>query len=159
MSVQQSPFAAAAAGQAPEVGISRDIVRRGLMVAPAFLVVSGVIWGLDGALSSAFGLALVLVNFSLAAALIGVTAPISLALMMGVSLFGYLVRLGLISLAVFLVRDASWVSLGSLGATIIVSHLGLLFWEMKYIAASLAFPGLRPNRQECSPTSAAEKHR
>lgn len=158
MSVQQSPFAAAAAGQAPEVGISRDIVRRGLMVAPAFLVVSGVIWGLDGALSSAFGLALVLVNFSLAAALIGVTAPISLALMMGVSLFGYLVRLGLISLAVFLVRDASWVSLGSLGATIIVSHLGLLFWEMKYIAASLAFPGLRPNRQECPPTSAAEKH-
>jgi hypothetical protein len=78
--------------------------------------------------------------------------------MMGVSLFGYLVRLGLISLAVFLVRDASWVSLGSLGATIIVSHLGLLFWEMKYIAASLAFPGLRPNRQECPPTSAAEKH-
>jgi hypothetical protein len=158
VSVQQSPFAAAAAGQAPEVSISRDIVKRGLMTAPAFLAVSGVIWGLDGALSSAFGLALVLVNFSLAAALIGVTAPISLALMMGVSLFGYLVRLGLISLAVFLVRDASWVSLGSLGATIIVSHLGLLFWEMKYIAASLAFPGLRPNRQECPPTSAAEKH-
>ena len=71
MSVQQSPFAAAAAGQAPEVSISRDIVKRGLMTAPAFLVVSGVIWGLDGALSSAFGLALVLVNFSLAAALIG----------------------------------------------------------------------------------------
>jgi hypothetical protein len=158
VNVQQSPLAAAASGQAPEVGISRDIVKRGLWTAPAFLVVSGVIWGLDGTLSSAFGLALVLFNFSVAAGLIAVTAPISLALMMGVSMFGYLIRLGLICLAVYLVRDAAWVSLGSLGATIIVSHLGLLFWEMKFIAASLAFPGLRPNRQECPPTSAAEKH-
>jgi hypothetical protein len=65
--------------------------------------------------------------------------------MMGVSLFGYLLRLGLISLAVFLVRDASWISLPALGVTIIISHLGLLFWEMRFIAASLAFPGLRPN--------------
>jgi hypothetical protein len=138
--------------------VSRDLVRRGLWVAPVFMVVCGVIWGLHGAYSSAYALSLVLANFALAAALIAVTAPISLALMMGVSLFGYLIRLGLICLAVWLVRDASWVSLPALGATIIISHLGLLFWEMKYIAASLAFPGLRPNRQECPPTSAAEKH-
>jgi len=32
----------------------------------------------------------------------------------------------------------------SLGATIIVTHLGLLFWEMKYVAISLAHPGLKP---------------
>ena len=31
-----------------------------------------------------------------------------------------------------------------LGITIIVTHLGLLFWEMKYISASLAFPALKP---------------
>ena len=153
-----SPFAAAAAGQAPEVSVSRDIVKRGLWVTPVFLVACGVIWGLHGAYSSAYALSLVLANFLVAASLIAVTAPISLALMMGVSLFGYLIRLGLICLAVWLVHDASWVSLPALGATIIISHLGLLFWEMKYIAASLAFPGLRPNRQECPPTSAAEKH-
>lgn len=153
-----SPFAAAAAGQAPEVSVSKDLVRRGLWVTPVFLIASGVIWGLHGTYSSAFALSLVLGNFILAASLIAVTAPISLALMMGVSLFGYLIRLGLICLAVWLVHDASWVSLPALGATIIISHLGLLFWEMKYIAASLAFPGLRPNRQECPPTSAAEKH-
>ncbi|NBU37827.1 MAG: hypothetical protein EBS32_06290 [Actinobacteria bacterium] len=107
-----SPFAAAAAGQAPEVSVSRDIVKRGLWVTPVFLVACGVIWGLHGAYSSAYALSLVLANFIVAASLIAVTAPISLA----------------------------------------------LFWEMKYIAASLAFPGLRPNRQECPPTSAAEKH-
>ena len=41
-------------------------------------------------------------------------------------LFGYLIRLGLIFLAVYLVRDAAWISLPALGATIIVTHLGLL---------------------------------
>jgi hypothetical protein len=76
--------------------------------------------------------------------------------MMGVSLFGYLIRLGLISVSVYLVRDVSWVSLPALGITIIVTHLGLLFWEMRFIAASLAFPGLRPNAQEYPSSSAAE---
>lgn len=154
---ERSPLAMAAAGEAPEVSVSRDMVRRGLWLTPFFVVVSGVIWGLDGALSALFALALVFANFLLAAGLIAVSAPISLGLMMGVSLFGYLVRLGLISLAVFLVRDASWVSVPALGVTIIVSHLGLLFWEMKYVAASLAFPGLRPNKQEWPPSGAAVK--
>jgi len=153
---KMSPLAMASAGQAPEVTVSRDIIRRGLIVAPLIMVIAGVIWGLTGAWSAGLGLALVLMNFGLAAALISWAAPISLALMMGVTLFGFLLRLGLISLAVFLVRDVSWVSLPALGITIIVTHLGLLFWEMRFIAASLAFPGLRPNAQEYPSSSAAE---
>jgi hypothetical protein len=61
-------------------------------------------------------------------------------------LFGYLLRLGLIFLAVILVKDASWISLPALGATIIVTHLGLLLWELKFVALSLAHPGLKPAR-------------
>ena len=30
------------------------------------------------------------------------------------------------------------------GVTIIVTHLGLLFWETRYVSASLAFPALKP---------------
>lgn len=156
MAERPSPLALAAEGQAPEVAVSGDLVRRGLLVAPAFLVVSGVIWGGDGVWSSGLGLALVLVNFALAAAMVAWSAPISLGLMMGVILFGHLIRLGLIALVVLLVREESWVSLPSLGVTIIVSHLGLLFWEMRYIAASLAFPGLRPRRQEWRTSPSAE---
>lgn len=152
-----SPLAMASQGLAPEVTVSKDIVRRGLLVAPIVMALGGIIWGLTGAWSAGLGLALVLVNFGFAALLIAWAAPISLALMMGVSLFGYLIRLGLISLAVYLVRDVSWVSLPALGVTIIVTHLGLLFWEMRFIAASLAFPGLRPNAQECPPSGAPEK--
>ena len=136
----------ALAGPAPEVGVTKDIVRRGLIVAPLLIAVCGFIWGLDGAFSSAYGIGIVLLNFALSATLVAVTARISLALMMGAVLFGYLIRLGLIFLAVFLVKDAGWISLPALGATIIVTHLGLLIWEMKYVALSLAHPGLKPTR-------------
>jgi hypothetical protein len=133
-------------GPAPEISVSRDLIRRGLLVAPLLIAVCGVIWGGDGAWSSAYGIAIVLVNFALAAGFIAVAARISLGLMMAATLFGYLVRLGLIFLAVWLVKDASWISLPALGSTIIVTHLGLLFWEMKYVALSLAHPGLKPSR-------------
>jgi hypothetical protein len=93
-----------------------------------------------------YAIALVLINFALAAGLIAAAARISLGLMMGATLFGYLLRLGLILLAVLLVKDAGWISLPALGATIIVTHLGLLVWEMKYVAMSLAHPGLKPAR-------------
>ena len=136
----------ALSGPAPEVGVTKDMVRRGLIVAPLLIVVCGFIWGMDGAFSSAYAIAIVLLNFSLAAALVATSARISLGLMMGAVLFGYLIRLGLIFLAVFLVKDASWISLPALGATIIVTHLGLLIWEMKFVALSLAHPGLKPTQ-------------
>ncbi len=140
------PILTALPGPAPEVGVSKDMVRRGLVVAPLLILLCGFIWGMDGAFSSAYGIAIVLVNFALAAIIVATTARISLGLMMGAVLFGYLVRLGLILMAVLLVKDSGWISLPALGATIIVTHLGLLIWEMKYVALSLAHPGLKPAR-------------
>ena len=140
------PILTALPGPAPEVGVSKDMVRRGLVVAPLLILLCGFIWGMDGAFSSAYGIAIVLVNFALAAIIVATTARISLGLMMGAVLFGYLVRLGLIFMAVLLVKDSGWISLPALGATIIVTHLGLLIWEMKYVALSLAHPGLKPAR-------------
>jgi hypothetical protein len=131
-------------GPAPEGVIVRDMLRKLAIAGPLLVVVFGLIWGVDGALSTAYGLAIVVVNFALAAAFMAYAARISLGLMMFAALFGYLIRLGLILLAILLVRDASWVELVPLGVTIIVAHLGLLFWEMKYISASLAFPALKP---------------
>jgi len=141
-----SPLVTRLEGDAPEVTVSRDMIRRGLIGAPLLLAICGVIWGMDGVWSSAYGIALVLINFAVAAGLIAVTARISLGLMMGAVLFGYLARLGLLFLAFYLVKDASWVSRPALGLTLIVTHLGLLAWELKYVAASLAYPGLKPSR-------------
>ncbi len=139
-------------GPAPEVSVSNDMVKRGLLVAPLLIAVSGLIWGVDGAASSAYGIAIVLVNFALAAGIVAFTARISLRVMMAAVLFGYLLRLALIFLAVYLVKDAGWISLPALGATIIFTHLGLLVWEMKYVAMSLAYPGLKPQPSTASPS-------
>jgi hypothetical protein len=143
---QQSMLSARLEGPAPEVAVSLDMVKRGLVAAPVLIAVCGVIWGGDGAFSSAYAIALVLVNFGLSAAIIAWTGRISLAVMMGGVLFGYLFRLSLIFVAVYIVKDAGWISLPALGASIIVTHLGLLVWELKYVAISLAHPGLKPAR-------------
>lgn len=142
------PFTTRLEGPAPEVAVSKDMIKRGLLVAPALILVCAVIWGADGAWSSAYGIAIVLANFALAAALIAGAARVSLGLMMAATLFGYLIRLALIFVAVWMVRDASWISFPALGSTIIITHLGLLFWEMKYVALSLAAPGLKPTRSQ-----------
>lgn len=131
-------------GPAPEVAVSTDMIKRGLFVAPVLIALCGVIWGMDGVWSGAYGIAIVLANFALAAGSIASAARISLGLMMAATLFGYIIRLALIFLAVWLVKDAGWISFPALGSTIIITHLGLLFWEMKYVALSLAYPGLKP---------------
>jgi hypothetical protein len=129
----------------PETEIIRDLVRRGLKVAPLVLLVGFLGWNLDGLASTGLALALVLGNFVAAAWLQSWAARISYALVMGVALFGFLLRLGLISGVVLLVGDQPWVEPLPLGLTLVVGHLGLLIWETRFVSASLAFPGLKPD--------------
>ena len=130
--------------EAVEQAIATDLVKRGLMVLPLLLAVFGLTHGVAGVLSSAYGVAIVLVNFAFAAALLSWSARISLSLLMVSALGGYVLRLALVTAAVVLVRDAGWVEMVPLGITIIATHLGLLLWETRYVSASLAFPGLKP---------------
>jgi hypothetical protein len=134
----------ATAVSAPERQIAHDIAKRALWVAPALVAACAAFWGRNGAISCAFGILVVVCNFLLSAFLITVTARISVGLMMGAALFGYLLRLGLIFLAFVAVRDMAWFHRMAFGLTIIVTHLGLLLWETKFVSASLAFPGLAP---------------
>lgn len=142
-----NPFDTRLTGSSPALQMDSDLVRRGLYIAPIMIGLGAAFWGSPGAASVAYGLAIVLVNFFLAAALLGYGARISAAMMGAAALFGYLVRLGLMFLAVWLVKDASWIELVPLGLTLIVTHLGLLFWEMRYVSASLAYPGLKPTKR------------
>ena len=129
---------------APEAEIARHLTKLATLAGPVLIFGGFCFWGVDGAASVLFGLALVVGNFLLSAWLMTTLAKISLAALMGGVLFGFLIRFGLIALAVILVKDASWVELVPLGLTLIVTHLGLLFWELRYVSASLAFPGLKP---------------
>ena len=134
------------APEAPEVEreIARDIVRRGLPVAPLIVLAAGLARGGDGAWSAAYAVAIVLVNLTLAAASLGWAARTSLNLLMATALGGFLVRMGLVTVAILVVRHDSWVDLPTLAVTVLVTHLGLLAWETRHVSASLAYPGLKP---------------
>ena len=141
---QPSAFTTRDDGPAVEREVATDMVRRALPAAPVIVLLAAIPWGVDGALSAAFAVAVVVANFLLAAWVLAAASRISYALLMGAALFGYLVRIALIGAAVWAVKDLSWVEPLPLGLTLIVTHLGLLLWELRYVSASLAFPGLKP---------------
>jgi hypothetical protein len=132
----------------PEVDIAKDMVRRALPVAPVLVLVCGLIWGVDGALSSAYGIGLVLINFVVAASLLAWAARISPTALMAATLGGFLVRMGLIVAAVVLVQHQSWAVMAPMLGTILVTHIGLLLWETRYVSMSLAYPGLKPDQRK-----------
>jgi hypothetical protein len=147
---------AAPAGEAPEYELVGDLLRKALPVAPVVVAVAALFAGVHGALSAAVGVALVAGNLLLAAASLVWAGRISLGLLMGVALGGYAVRIGLLFLIVWLLQELSWIHLTSLGLTLVVTHLGLLFWELRYVSASLAHPGLKPTT---APATFASKER
>ena len=114
------------------------MVRRGVVVAPVLVLLGALIWGGDGAWSMLIAIGLVLVNLTLSAAGLSWAAKVSLPMIMAVAFGGFAVRMGLVVLVVALVRDEPWIDLPALAAGVLVTHQGLLFWELPYVSASHA---------------------
>jgi hypothetical protein len=130
--------------RAPEVQVAADLARRALPIAPALIVAGAIGWGAEGALSAAVAIVIVLVNFLAAAGLIAWGAGRSAAALMGAVLGGYVLRLAVVLAALFAIQDASWIERAPLFATLLITHVGLLIWETRYVSVSLAYPGLKP---------------
>lgn len=145
MTTANDPMVVRIEGPSPAMAVAVDIAKRSLWLVPIVIFVSAAFWGINGVASTLYALAIVVVNFLLAGYLLAVTGRISAAMMGGAALFGFLLRLGLIFVAVLLVKDAGWLELVPFGITLIATHLVLLFWEMRHISSSLAFPGLKPD--------------
>ena len=105
-------------------------------------------WGGDGpaCLSVGLALALVLVNFGLGAAAIGWGARLGAGPLMAAALGGYVVRLGIVTAAVLPIRHHDWFELLPFAVSLVATHLGLLIVETRHVSASLAFPGLKPEK-------------
>jgi hypothetical protein len=131
---------------APEVEreLAFDMLKRGVWLIPLVLLVASMLWGVDGATSALLAIAVVTLNLVIAALALSWAAKISLTAIMAVALGGFALRMGLVVAVLFGVRDADWVNMTALAILILVTHLGLLFWELRYVSASLAFPGLKP---------------
>lgn len=128
----------------PELGIARDMARKSVVVAAVLVGGSAIGWGVGGALSSLYSVVLVVLNFLAAAALIGWGAKKGPNFIMAAVLGGYLARFGVLTIAIILVKDESWVERAPLFTTLLVTHVGLLIWEARSVSLSLAFPGLKP---------------
>jgi len=131
-------------GPPPAWAVAVDMSKRSIWLLPVVIMVSAAFWGAHGVASTLYALGIVVCNFLLSAWLLAVGGRISAAAMGGMALFGFLLRLGLIFVAVLLVKDASWMELVPFGITLIATHLVLLFWELKHVSGTLAFPGLKP---------------
>lgn len=147
------------AGPSPAAEVAIDMAKRGLLVLPLGLMVGALFAGFNGAMSVAFAMVLVLINLVLSAALLGWASRISFAVVASAALGGYVMRLGLIFLAVWIVKDMSWVAMLPLGIALIVTHLGLLVWELRHVSASMAHPGLKPKtpRSSSRPVAAGRR--
>ena len=128
----------------PERGIVADMLRRGVKFVPMWLLFTLLLWGPDGAASAAYGIGLIFANFIAAAALLTWAGRISPTALMVAALGGFILRLGVLTVAVIAASKISVFAPVPLGLTIIVSHLGLLIWETRYVSLSLAYPGIGP---------------
>lgn len=143
--------ASARGDHAPECDIAFDMARRSLWVFPAWVVVSGFIWGIGGALSSALGYVLVIGNLAAAAVLMAWGARTSPVALMGATLGGFIVRLAVLAGIVLGNSRLSFFEPVPLAITIVAGHLGLLAWEIRYVSLRLAAPGLdlqRPGKEQ-----------
>ena len=131
---------------AAEGAIARDLTRRAIWVAPVFLLLGAVGWGINGLLSSALALVLVAVNFRLGAAIISRAAQISINALYGAVLGGYVARLALMTAVVLTVKAIGLLATVPFAITLLVTHLGLLAWESRHVAMTLAAPGLKPTK-------------
>jgi hypothetical protein len=131
-------------GPSPATQVALDMAKRSVFLVPIVILFGALAGGTDGVLSVGYAVAIVVVNFVLAAFMIGRAAQINFALVFGAALGGFALRLGLIFLAILAVAGQEWVRIVPMGITLIVTHLGLLVWELRYVSASMAYPGLKP---------------
>jgi hypothetical protein len=127
-----------------ETELVGDMLKRGVPAAPVVVLVAALFAGSSGALSALLAVAVVLANFALAAVSLSWAARTSPTLLMATAFGGFAVRMGIVTLVILAVRHTSWIDLSVFAITILATHLGLLFWETKYVGASLAFPGVKP---------------
>jgi hypothetical protein len=127
-----------------EARVADHMVRRALMIAPALLVVAALLGGRRSVIGTLLGVIVVSANFLLSSRLITYSARISPEAVSVAAIGGYVLRLGLILLAVLALSDQPGVSMAAFALTVAGLHLGLLFWEMPSVSLTLGAPGLKP---------------
>ncbi len=133
------PDATTTHGPAPdarpvEAIIGKNIAKRVVWIGPPLVLVFGLVSGWLGALSAFIGVVIVAVNFVVGGYLLTAAARVSLSLYHAAALFGFFIRLGLITLTMVLIVSVFEIDRVAMGVSAVVSYLGLLTLETIAVA-------------------------
>lgn len=112
-----------------EAIIGKNIAKRSLVVAPILIAVFAITGGWLGAVSAAIGVAIVVANFVVGGYILATAAGVSLSMYHAAALFGFFIRLGLITLTMVLVVSVADIDRVAMGVSAVVSYLVLLSLE------------------------------
>ncbi len=90
---------------------------------------SGLIQGWSGAIAALVGVAIVVGNFLLGGWIMSRAARVSMNLYHAAALFGFLIRLGLITVTMLIIANVTDLDRMAMGISVVVSYLVLLSWE------------------------------
>jgi len=124
-----------AGGERPiEALLAVETVKRAIVVGPPLVLAFAVFRGWDGAIASLLGVATVVGYFLFTGWLLSAAARISLAVYQGAALFGFFVRLGLITVSLLGLASLFEIDRPALGISVVVAYALLLGWESVAIA-------------------------
>jgi hypothetical protein len=117
-------------GKPIETVLARHTIARAVYVAPVVLVLFWATSGVSGLASAAIGVAVVVANFLLAGAMLSVAARISLAMYHAAALFGFFLRLGLVTVTMLVIASVFEIDRVAFGISAVVTYLVLVGLEM-----------------------------
>jgi len=112
-----------------EAIIGKNIAKRSLYVAPILALIFGILQGWPGAVAALVGVAIVVGNFLLGGYIMARAARVSMNMYHAAALFGFLIRLGLITLSMLVIANVTDLDRMAMGISVVVSYLVLLSWE------------------------------
>ncbi len=117
-----------------EAIISKNTAKRAIYVAPVLALVFGLLQGWQGAVASLVGVAIVVANFILGGYIMSKAARVSMVMYHAAALFGFIIRLGLITVTMLIIANVTNLDRMAMGISVVVSYLVLLSWEAVAVA-------------------------
>ena len=121
----------------PELELVRRVLPFSLPAAAAVALVGGLTGGGDAAISAVFAIAVVFANLVFFAVSIAYAARISLTLLYGVAIGGFLVRMAILVILLLVLEELAWFSVAAFVTAFVVSTVALLSVEIKMISGRM----------------------
>ena len=134
--------------EAVEARMGRDMLRLGLPLGVAVVIVASLAFGTRGLWSSLIGVALVVANLYFTGIVVSRAAANSAVAAMAAALVSFFGLLILLTIFVIFAHGARWMNLRVFGISMIALHLALVGLEARKVSGRLAFSGFFPSHKE-----------